>query len=86
MRVSHASETNVVGQVRRAQTAGHRCADCRLWLDDRLAIEQRVPGLAVFGSAYGASIGPSRLCVLHDRLVSPNDRCGRFSAVNITDA
>ncbi|MFZ0872393.1 MAG: hypothetical protein WAM90_16895 [Rhodanobacter sp.] len=55
------------------------CAGCRHRLDDRRMTEQRVAGLAVFGSAYGASIGGSRLCVLHDRWVSPNDFCGRFS-------
>ena len=57
-----------------------RCADCRHRPDDRQAIEQRVTGLIVFGSAYGASIGSSRLCLLHDRLVSPDDGCNRFSA------
>jgi len=62
------------------QAPVRRCADCCHRLDDRQAIEQRVSGLTVFGSAYGASIGESRLCVLHDRLVSPDDRCARFSA------
>jgi hypothetical protein len=57
------------------------CAGCRHRPDDRKAIEQRVTGLIVFGSAYGASIGASRLCLLHDRLVSPDDACARFSAV-----
>jgi hypothetical protein len=59
-----------------------RCAACRHRLHDRQAIEQRVAGLAVFGSAYGASIGASRLCVLHDRLISPNDRCAQFSPLS----
>jgi hypothetical protein len=58
------------------------CAGCRHRLDDRRMIEQRVAGLAVFGSAYGASIGGSRLCVLHDRWVSPNDFCVRFSPLS----
>jgi hypothetical protein len=57
-----------------------RCAACRHRHDDRQAIEQRVAGLIVFGSAFGASIGTSRLCLLHDRLVSPDDGCARFSA------
>jgi hypothetical protein len=61
------------------QAVEPRCAGCRHRLDDRRMTEQRVAGLAVFGSAYGASIGCSRLCVLHDRWVSPNDFCGRFS-------
>ena len=56
-----------------------RCAGCRHRLDDRRVIEQSVAGLAVFGSAFGASIGASRLCVLHDRWVSPDDFCVRFS-------
>ncbi|WP_458069546.1 hypothetical protein [Rhodanobacter sp. BL-MT-08] len=63
-----------------------RCADCRHGLNDRQAIEQRISGLAVFGSAYGASIGSSRLCVLHDRLVSPDDGCARFKPLEQIDA
>jgi hypothetical protein len=58
------------------------CAGCRHRLDDRRMTEQRVAGLAVFGSAYGASIGGSRLCVLHDRWVSSNDFCVRFSPLS----
>jgi hypothetical protein len=68
------------------RTAVSRCADCCHRLDDRQAIEQRVAGLAVFGSAYGASIGASRLCVLHDRLVSPDDRYARFVPVALQAA
>ena len=52
----------------------HRCADPR-------ETEQRMPGLTSFGSAYGASIGASALCEVHDCFVSPGDACGRFSAV-----
>ena len=62
-----------------APTFEPRCAGCRHRLDDRRMTEQRVAGMAVFGSAYGASIGASRLCVLHDRWVSPDDFCVRFS-------
>jgi hypothetical protein len=64
------------------QAVEPRCAGCRHRLDDRRMTEQRVAGLAVFGSAYGASIGASRLCVLHDRWVSPNDFCVRFSPLS----
>jgi hypothetical protein len=64
------------------QAAEPSCAGCRHRLDDRRMIEQRVAGLAVFGSAYGASIGGSRLCVQHDRWVSPNDFCVRFSPLS----
>jgi len=56
-----------------------RCADCIHRLNDRRAIEQKVSGLAVLGSAYGASIGSSRLCLIHECLVSPEDRCAHFS-------
>ena len=69
-----------------AQAVVSRCVDCHHRLADRQAIEQRVSGLAVFGSAYGASIGESGLCVLHDRLVSPDDHCARFSAAVPIDA
>jgi len=77
-----ATSTEIVVLARRQPMETPRCADCRHRLDDRQAIERRVWGLAVFGSAYGASIGESRLCVLHDRLVSPDDRCARFSALD----
>jgi len=81
---------STVGDASRTEPATSRlelavepaCAGCRHRLDDRRLTEQRVAGLAVFGSAYGASIGGSRLCVLHDRWVSPNDFCVRFSPLN----
>jgi hypothetical protein len=56
------------------------CERCVHRLDDQRAIEQSMPGLTSFGSAYGASIATSRLCVLHDCWVSPEDGCARFSA------
>jgi hypothetical protein len=43
-------------------------------------LEKRIPGLASFGSAYGASLGESRLCLRHDRLTMPRDRCIAFVA------
>ncbi|HEY0294835.1 MAG TPA: hypothetical protein VGC69_05815 [Bordetella sp.] len=52
-----------------------RCADCRHRQPDAGHVEKAVPGLTAFGSGYGASIGASRLCLLHDCLVSPDDRC-----------
>ncbi len=58
-----------------------RCAHCRHRQDDRQAVEREVPGLASFGSAFGASIGKSRLCGVHDCWVSPGDACGRFTPV-----
>jgi hypothetical protein len=66
-------------------TAKPRCSGCRHRQSDRWAIEQQIPGLAVFGSAYGASIGASRLCAVHDRLVSPHDRCARFAPAQHVD-
>ncbi|WP_240975741.1 hypothetical protein [Paraburkholderia aromaticivorans] len=44
-------------------------------------MEQDVPGLAVFGSAFGASVADSRLCRLHDQLVSPGDACAQFEPI-----
>ncbi|WP_200822541.1 hypothetical protein [Caballeronia arationis] len=35
-------------------------------------LEQRIAGLASFGSAYGGSVGESRLCLRHDRLTACN--------------
>ena len=55
-----------------------RCAACRHRADERQELEQRVAGLVVFGSGFGASVASSRLCRLHDRLVSPDDTCGEF--------
>ncbi|WP_250866571.1 hypothetical protein [Caballeronia sp. INSB1] len=56
------------------------CGRCRHWADDRALLEKRIPGLASFGSAYGASLGESRLCLRHDRLTMPRDRCIAFVA------
>lgn len=56
------------------------CAACRYRQGDARIIERSVAGLTVFGSAFGASIGASALCLVHDRLVSPKDACARFRA------
>ncbi|WP_310632206.1 hypothetical protein [Paraburkholderia sp.] len=61
---------------RGAQCVG--CARCVHWADDRALLEARIAGLASFGSAYGASVGESRLCLRHDRLTQPADRCAVF--------
>ncbi|MGF6872491.1 hypothetical protein [Paraburkholderia sp. MM5477-R1] len=50
-------------------------------MSERDALEQRIPGLAVFSSGFGASVADSRLCGLHDQLVSPGDVCARFEPV-----
>ncbi|WP_413730317.1 hypothetical protein [Sodalis sp. RH22] len=47
-------------------------------------MERKVPGLSALGSAFGASLGDSRLCLHHDRLVSPDDHCAAFAATLIT--
>ncbi|HTR06239.1 MAG TPA: hypothetical protein VMJ11_06175 [Paraburkholderia sp.] len=54
------------------------CARCEHWAADPAVLEARIAGLASFGSAYGASVGASRLCLLHDRLTLPEDRCAAF--------
>jgi hypothetical protein len=56
-----------------------RCAGCRYRADDRHSIEQSIPGLAVFSSGFGASVATTRLCMLHDRFVSPDDACNQFA-------
>ncbi|WP_281291178.1 hypothetical protein [Paraburkholderia panacisoli] len=40
-----------------------------------------MPGLTAFSSGFGASVADSRLCRLHDQLVSPGDVCARFEVV-----
>jgi hypothetical protein len=57
-----------------------RCADCRHRAEHRQSLEQSIPGLAVFSSGFGASVADSRLCRLHDQLVSPGDSCAQFEA------
>lgn len=57
---------------------GAQCVCCVHWADDPALLEARVAGLASFGSAYGASVGESRLCLRHDRLTQPVDRCAAF--------
>jgi hypothetical protein len=64
----------------RAATTAHVpcCAACVHRVENRDALEQRIPGLVSFSSGFGASVADSRLCRLHDQLVSPRDRCARF--------
>jgi len=54
------------------------CAACRHRVEHRDALEERIPGLMTFSSGFGASVADSRLCRLHDQLVSPRDCCARF--------
>lgn len=58
-----------------------RCADCAHRERDAGRLERAIAGLTVFGSGYGSSVADSRLCVLRDQFVSPNDRCAAFSPV-----
>jgi hypothetical protein len=55
------------------------CRNCRHCEHDRGVLETMIPGLGSFGSAFGASVGESRLCRLQDQLVSPRDSCAQFS-------
>ncbi|MGF6752813.1 hypothetical protein [Paraburkholderia sp. GAS334] len=59
--------------------ASRCCAGCRHRADDRHSLEQSIPGLTVFSSGFGASVAASRLCRLHDQLVSPGDSCSHFT-------
>ena len=61
----------------RDATRGY-CARCAHWADDRALLEARIAGLASLGSAYGASVGASRLCLRLDCLTMPADRCEAF--------
>lgn len=61
-----------------ASLATAQCGSCLYRCDDRTGLEACVPGLASFGSAYGASVSDSRLCTYHDRFTSPGDACGAF--------
>jgi hypothetical protein len=65
----------------RGTACAPRCAGCRHRADDRQALEQSIPGLAVFSSGFGASVADSRLCRLHDHLVSPGDVCAQFEPI-----
>ncbi|KAA1012476.1 hypothetical protein FVF58_11355 [Paraburkholderia panacisoli] len=64
-----------------AEACAPRCASCRYRAEDRHSLEQSVPGLTAFSSGFGASVADSRLCRLHDQLVSPGDVCARFEVV-----
>jgi hypothetical protein len=71
-----------------ARTAGAResaraphCASCRYRAEDRHSLEHGIPGLVTFGSGFGASVADSRLCRLHDQLVSPDDTCAQFEPI-----
>ncbi|MBC8736889.1 hypothetical protein F6X40_08720 [Paraburkholderia sp. UCT31] len=71
-----------IGAVERSSAADAPCcAACRHRVSERDALERRIPGLAVFSSGFGASVADSRLCGLHDQLVSPGDVCARFEPV-----
>lgn len=58
-----------------------RCARCRFYRPGLSELERDIPGLSALGSAFGASLGESRLCLRHDRLVAPYDRCAAFEGV-----
>ncbi|QIE25705.1 MULTISPECIES: hypothetical protein [unclassified Caballeronia] len=57
------------------------CAVCRHCEHDRHALEATIPGLTSFSSGFGASVGETRLCLLHDQLISPGDSCSEFEAL-----
>jgi hypothetical protein len=57
------------------------CAGCLHRAAERNALEQRIAGLVTFSSGFGASVADSRLCRLHDQLVSPGDVCAKFEPI-----
>ncbi|SFJ55021.1 hypothetical protein SAMN05192543_10882 [Paraburkholderia megapolitana] len=76
---AHAATATAHGGEAFAAPHDAHCAACRHRADDRHVLEQKIPGLVVFGSGFGASVASSRLCRVHDQLVSPDDTCGQFS-------
>ncbi|WP_233804037.1 hypothetical protein [Paraburkholderia sp. HP33-1] len=70
------------GAVERGSTAlAPCCSGCLHRVAERNALEQRIAGLVAFSSGFGASVADSRLCRLHDQLVSPDDVCARFEPI-----
>ncbi|MDR2240314.1 MAG: hypothetical protein LBE33_07725 [Zoogloeaceae bacterium] len=63
-----------------AQPVAHHglCGDCRHWLADPAALEERMAGMRSFGSAYSAVIAASRLCTRHDCWSAQEDTCDHF--------
>ena len=59
----------------RTQQRCRTCEDCAYFSADRDEVEAKIPGLTSLSSAYGATLGESRLCSLFDRFVSPRDAC-----------
>jgi hypothetical protein len=62
-------------------TGRRRCGNCRHREAGRQTLEREIPGLSSFGSAFGSSLGDSRLCLRHDRLTSVDDACDQFAAI-----
>lgn len=65
----------------REETRARCCGGCRYRSENRNSLEQDIPGLTVFSSAFGASVADSRICRLHDQLVSPDDACARYEPI-----
>ncbi len=59
--------------------AALRCADCRHFFNAPQLLEEKIAGLKVMGSAYGAVRVGDGLCRLHDRYLSADYRCARFA-------
>jgi hypothetical protein len=68
--------------IQKPDAGPHTCASCVHRDPSRAALESSIPGLSSLGSGFGASVGESRLCRLHDRLVSPGDACLGYQAVS----
>ena len=61
-------------------TADLTCRSCVHFDDDPERLEAEVPGILVFGSAYGSSRGHAGLCAKLDRFQDPipADACPAF--------
>ena len=65
---------------RTGSTADLTCRSCAHFDDDPGRLEAEVPGILVFGSAYGSSRGHAGLCAKLDRFQDPipADACPAF--------
>jgi hypothetical protein len=72
----------IVETGRPGRDAGLTCRSCVHFDDDPGRLEAEVPGILVFGSAYGSSRGHAGLCTKLDRFHDPlpAHSCSSFEA------
>jgi hypothetical protein len=55
------------------------CGACVHFENEPTRIEAMIPGLTAMGSARASVRADDGICGVHDRIVTPGDRCGRFA-------